>query len=71
MKLKFSNPTKSTEPHKILRMLSREEQFERNGGGHFVATNKVFKNKKKYDRKEKKKDLRKLDLRSYCFRSAC
>ncbi len=47
-------------------MLSRDEQFERNGGGQFVAVNRAFKNKAKYNRKDKKKELRN-DLNSYFF----
>ena len=55
--MKYCKITKSNEPHKILRMLSREEEMERTDGT-WVAMNKVFKDKKKYDRKENKKDLR-------------
>lgn len=40
---------------KALNRANRELQFERNGGGQFVATNKVHRNKKKYDRKREKK----------------
>ena len=67
--MKYSKMTKSNEPHKILRMLAREEEMERNDG-KWVATNKVFKNKKKYDRKEKKKDLR-CELKSFNFILSC
>lgn len=63
--MKYSKMTTSNEPHKILRMLAREEEMERNDG-KWVAANKVFKNKKKYDRKEKKKDLRD-ELKSFIF----
>ena len=45
-------------------MISRDEQFERNGGGQFVAVNRAFKNKAKYNRKDKKKELRN-DLSSF------
>lgn len=55
---KYSKNPKGTSPVKILRMLSREEQFERNGGGQFVQMNKVYKDKSKYDRKQKKKGMR-------------
>lgn len=65
MEIKHSKRTKSNEQNKILRMISREEQFERNGGGQFVSMNKIHKNKKKYDRKQQKKDLRNMDLRSF------
>ena len=62
--MKKSKPTKSNEQYKILRMLSRDEQFERNGGGQFVSINRVYKDKSKYNRKDKKKELRN-DLNSY------
>lgn len=45
-------------------MISRNEQFERNGGGQFVAVNRVFKDKSKYNRNDKKKELRN-NLNSY------
>ena len=61
---KKSKPTKSTEQYKILRMISRDEQIERNGGGQFVSMNRVYKDKSKYNRKDMKKELRK-DLSSY------
>ena len=64
--MKKSKPTKSNEQYKILRMLSRDEQFERNGGGQFVAMNRAYKDKSKYDRNEKKKELRN-NLNSYFF----
>ena len=57
--MKKSKPTKSNEQYKILRMIARDEQFERNGGGQFVAMNRAFRNKSKYNRKDKKKELRK------------
>ena len=62
--MKKSKPTKSNEQYKILRMISRDEQFERNGGGQFVAVNRAYKDKSKYNRKDKKKELR-SDLNSY------
>ena len=61
--MKYCKMTKSNEPHKILRMLSREDEMERNDG-KWIAVNKAFKNKKKYDRKENKKDLR-AELKSF------
>ena len=64
--MKKSKPTKSNEQYKILRMLSRDEQFERNGGGQFVSMNRVYKDKSKYNRKDNKKELRN-DLNSYFF----
>lgn len=63
--MKYCKITKSNEPHKILRMLSREQEMERNDG-KWVAMNKTFKDKKKYDRKENKKDLR-SELKSFDF----
>jgi len=64
--MKKSKMTKSNEPNKILRMIARDEQFERNGGGQFVAMNRTYKDKSKYNRKDKKKELRN-DLNSYFF----
>ena len=55
--MKKSKRTKSNDPAKILRMISRDEELERNDG-KWVAMNRVFKDKKKYDRKKMKKDLR-------------
>lgn len=63
--MKLSKPTKSNEQYKILRMISRNEELERNQG-KWVAMNRAFKNKKKYNRKDKKKELRK-NLNSYFF----
>lgn len=56
--MKKSKMTKSNDPVKILRMIARNDQMERNGGGQFVAVNRTWKNKKKYDRKTFKKGLR-------------
>ena len=63
--MKLSKPTKSNEQYKILRMISRNEELERNQG-KWVAMNRAFKNKKKYNRNDKKKELRK-NLNSYFF----
>ena len=52
--MKKSKIPKSNDPVKILRMISREDEFERNGGGQWVAMNRVFKAKSKYDRKRDK-----------------
>ena len=68
--MKKSKPTKSTEQYKILRMISRDEQFERNGGGQFVAMNRVYKDKSKYNRNDNKKELRR-DLNSFSFYHPC
>lgn len=62
--MKKSKSTKSNEQYKILRMLSRDEQFDRNGGGQFVSMNRAYKDKSKYNRKDKKKELRSF-LNSY------
>lgn len=42
---------------KAMKRGSRELQFERNGGGQFVAISRPHKNKKKYDRKRDKKKI--------------
>lgn len=60
--MKKSKTPKSNSPVKILRMISRDEAFERNGGGQFVAMNRVFKNKKKYDRKKNKREAQNASL---------
>lgn len=57
--MKKSKPTKSDSIVKILRMISRDEELERNNG-KWIATTRAFKNKKKYDRKQSKRDLRSL-----------
>ena len=41
---------------KAFKKANREIGFERNGGGQFVSTTKVFKNKKKYDRNREKRN---------------
>ena len=48
-------------------MIARDEQLER-FDGKFVAMNRVFRDKRKYNRKDKKKELRN-DLNSYFFRN--
>lgn len=64
--MKKSKNTKSNEPFKILRMIARDLELERNDG-KFVSITRPFKNKKKYNRNDKKRELRK-DLGSlYCF----
>ena len=54
--MKKSKLTKSNDPAKILRMISRDEELERNDG-KWIAMNRPFKNKKKYCRKNNKVDL--------------
>ena len=41
---------------KAMKKANRELQFERNGGGQWVAVNRPHKNKKKYDRKKDKRN---------------
>ena len=56
---KKKNMPKSTDPSKIIRWISRMNEFERNGGGQFVAMNHVYKDKTKYNRKNDKREFRK------------
>ena len=44
---------------KIIKMLSREEELQRNQG-KWVANDKAHKNHKKYDRKGQKRELRSI-----------
>ena len=50
----------------IIKWVSRLNEIERNGGGQFVSMNRVYKDKSKYDRNDKKKELRN-NLNSYFF----
>lgn len=52
--MKKSKMTKSTRPEKILRMIARDEELERRDG-KFQRTI-IFKNKKKYNRNQAKKE---------------
>ena len=61
--MKKSKPTKSNDPAKILKMISRDEELERNDG-KWVSKDRPHKNKKKYDRKRDKKG----DLDSFFFK---
>jgi hypothetical protein len=63
--MKKSKPTKSNDLNKILRQISRDMELERNDG-KWVAMNRTYKDKKKYNRKDKKEELRK-DLSSIFF----
>ena len=64
--MKLSKPTKSNSQHKVLRMIARNEQLER-FDGKFVAMNRKYKDRSKYNRKDAKRELRR-DLRgSYCI----
>lgn len=55
MKKRISKIPKTNDLVKIMRMISREEQFERNGGAQFVTTVRKWKDKKKYNRKNEKR----------------
>ena len=63
--MKKSKPTKSNDLNKILRQISRDMELERNDG-KWVAMNRTYRDKKKYNRKDKKEELRK-DLSSIFF----
>lgn len=65
--MKLSKIPKTNDIVKILRMVSRNDEIIRSGNGQWVAQNRAYKNKKKYDRKKMKKDLR--DLTSNPFYS--
>ena len=64
--MKKSKQTKSNEQFKILRMIARDLELERNDG-KFVSVTRPFKNKKKYNRNDKKRELRKFLGSLYCF----
>ena len=64
--MKKSKQTKSNEQLKILRMISRDFELERNDG-KFVSVTRPFKNKKKYNRNDKKRELRKNLGSLFCF----
>ena len=56
---KLKKPDKQQDQLHALRVFGRAEQFERNGGGQWVAVDRPHKNKRKYDRKRIKKEDRK------------
>lgn len=63
---RYSKRPKSIE--KVIRVISREDDFARNGGGQFVSKDRAWKNKKKYNRKDKKRKFRKdVDFPFCCF----
>ena len=64
--MKKSKQTKSNEQFKILRMIARDLELERNDG-KFVSITRPFKNKKKYNRNDKKRELRKNLGSLFCF----
>ena len=51
---------------KALKISSRNDAFERNGGGQFVSITRPHKNQKKYNRKRDKKNFD-FDLSLYFF----
>ncbi len=53
--MKKSKITKSNAMDKIIKMIARDEQMERNGGGQWVSTHRVHKSKKQYSRNRFKK----------------
>ena len=53
---KKRKPSHMDDQIKAIHIASRNEQFERNGGGQWVAMNRPHKNKKKYDRKQMKRE---------------
>lgn len=64
--MKSKNIPKNINPSKIIKWVSRLNEIERNGGGQFVSMNRVYKDKSKYNRNDKKKELRDK-LNSYFF----
>ena len=68
--MKSKNIPKEINPSKIIRWVSRNNEIERNGGGQFVSMNRAYKDKSKYNRNDKKKELRN-DLNSFLFILFC
>lgn len=56
--MKKSKTTKSNSLREIIKMISRNEQMERNGGGQWVATHRVHKSKKQYSRRRFKHETK-------------
>ena len=56
--MKKSKITKSNAMDKIIKMISRNEQMERNGGGQWVAIHRVHKSKKQYSRRRFKQETK-------------
>ena len=63
--MKLSKPTKSNDQAVIIKMISRNEELERNQG-KFVSKDTPHRNKKKYHRHLQKNDLRK-ELSSHFY----
>ena len=61
--MKLSKKTKSNDQAVILKMISRDEELQRNQG-KFVSKNVAHLNKKKYHRHLQKDGLRKEDRKS-------
>lgn len=55
---KKKKPDKQSDQILALHIAGRQDQFERNGGGQWVSVNRPHKNKKKYDRKQIRKEDR-------------
>lgn len=56
--MKKSKRTKSNAMDKIIKMIARDEQMERNGGAQWVATHRVHKSKKQYSRRRFKQETK-------------
>ena len=56
--MKKSKRPKSNAMDKIIKMIARDEQMERNGGGQWVATHRVHKSKKQYSRRRFKQETK-------------
>ena len=60
MRKKKKKPSHLEDTIKALHIASKQDEIERNGGMQWVAVNRPHKNKKKYDRKFKNRELRNL-----------
>ncbi len=56
--MKKSKTPKSNAMDKIIKMISRNDQMERNGGGQWVATHRVHNSKKQYSRRRFKQETK-------------
>jgi len=59
--MKYSKTPKSTSMDKIIKAISRNEELEQNDG-KWVCKNRPHKNKKKYDRKQMKREMSTRDI---------
>ncbi len=59
--MKYSRTPKSTSMDKIIKAISRNEELEQNDG-KWVCKNRAHKNKKKYDRKQLKREMSRGDV---------